>query len=506
MPEPTNLLKFFPRAYSVRNLKEDNAGTGKRNAAYNCIRQEVPSAFLISHFNGTGPAISVQPLLEEGNICQWGAIDIDSYGDDNLVNEVRKAVQIFGINCFIEQSKSKGVHIYIILDRPVLAKPFRKALHKLAVWIGHPKAEIRPLQDEVNFSESDLGTFMVLPGYGFGSEKIGAALSAATISIEAFNAAMDEGNLSDGPPCLFPLQMAGQSVDGLNKVRNLFMYQMGVFLKYKHPADWKEKLTEYNELGIAKGIPANELTALIGQLDKNAKCHYRCTGEPFESVCNKGACQFREFGVAARESTGSVISPEGITVLATDPPTWFVTLNHPNSTNTVRVQLTTDQLLNVAGFKKRCLEAIHCIPTLPKQKDWEAVVSSLLQNAVEIPVPFEMTEEARVLDGVYRFCLTNIKSSDPNDILKGRIWFEQQGEGRVFAHFRQVDFTNFISSSRGGSMKTGEVHTVLSELHRLGHIGLEKLDLGGMTVSIYKIEIHSRYLQLQAQLQELGEG
>lgn len=501
MTHEHNLLCFFPRAYSVRRLQEDSAGTGKRNASYNCIRQEPADSLLFQHYQGTGGAVSVQPILEEGNVCQWGAIDIDSYGDDKLVEQVRQAARIFGVNCFIEQSKSKGVHLYILLDRPTVAKPFRRALQKIAVWLGHPKAEIRPAQDEIDFANSDLGTFMVLPGFGMGFEKAKAAFEAATITIEAFNSLVNEGELSDGPPCLFPLQVAGQQPDGLSKVRNLFMYQMGIFLKYKHPADWQSRLTSYNELGIAKGIPPNELEALIGQLDKNAKCHYRCTGEPFESVCNKTACQFRKFGVASRESASSIISPEGITVLGTDPPVWFATLNNPKNNETVRTKLTTDQLLNVNGFKKRCMEALNCIPTLPKQKDWEAVVSDLLKNAQSLPVPFEMTEEARVLDAIYRFCLTSLKSSSPENILKGRIWYEKLPDDRLFAHFRQVDFTNFVSSSRGGAMKTNEVHTVLSELYRLNHLQMEKLDLGGATVSVYKIQIHSRYLEVQAQIE-----
>lgn len=500
-PKP-NLLNYFPSAYSIRYAESGTDTRGKQKAGYQIFRQPLPDALFLSHFAGK-QAISVQPILETGNTCQWGAIDIDIYGDPKLVDRVRATANLFGLTCYIEQSKSLGVHVYIFLDRPTLVKPFRKALQKLAIWLGHPKAEIRPVQDEINFAAGDLGTFMALPGFGIGIERAKEQFAACTMTLEDFDKLTFEGDFSDGPACLFPLQRLGEA-NGFSN-RNLFLYQLAVYYRYKFPSDWQKRVTEYNSQVISDPLPDKEVVALIGQLEKNAKCHYRCSGEPFEAVCNKVQCQFRKFGIASREATTSIVSPEGITILDTDPPTWFVTLENPNTTESVRVKLNTDQLINVNNFKKRCLEAIRIIPTLPKQKDWEALISGLLASAQHLPVPFEMTEEARVLDAVYRYCLTTIKSNNAEDILRGRVWLETDGK-QLIAHFRQVDFTNYLASHRAGNMKSAEIHAVLSDLCRLEKMQVEKLDLGGAVVTVFRVTIESRYLELQAQIEQEKEA
>ncbi|HWT40370.1 MAG TPA: hypothetical protein VN081_03850 [Dongiaceae bacterium] len=498
-----NLLNFFPRAYSVRRMLGGTDDKGKAKSTYAAVRQAPATELLIGHWEGKH-AVSVQCILESGNTCQWGALDIDSYDDPKLVERVRRAAELFKLPCYIEASKSGGAHVYFFLDQPTIAKPFRRALQKLAVWMGFPRAEIRPAQDEVDFAKGDLGNFMVLPGFGIGAEKMRSIIQANTVSVKDFNDITDEGDFGDGPACLFPLQRLGEA-NGFNN-RNLFLYQLAVYFRYKFPAEWADRVRSYNENIIVPSLPFNEVNALIGQLEKNAKCHYRCSGEPFEDVCNKTACQFRKFGVAARESANSLISPEGITVLGTDPPVYFATLVNPVSGESIRVKLNTDQLLNVNQFKKRCLETLNAIPSLPKQADWEAVVSKLMASAQLIPVPFEQTEEARVLDAIYRYCLTSVKSSRADDLLRGKVWLEQGADQGLVAHFRQVDFINYLSTHRVGTTKSQEAHATLNELCRLGHLLTEQIDLGGVQVLVYKTIIHSRYLELQTIIEQEKEA
>lgn len=504
MTPEIGLLNFFPRAYSVRAMGGGKDEKGKAKSSYNTIRQPLPDAFLFGHFAGK-QAISVQPILDAGggNTCQWGMIDIDSYRDETLIKRVRKAVTLFQLTCYVEESKSGGAHVYFLLDQPTVVAPFQKALRKLSIWMGFPNAEIFPKQVSIPFEAGDLGSFVVLPGFGIGLDKAREQFSACTTTIKEFNKITDEGEFADGPACLSPLIKLGQA-NGFSN-RNLTLYQLAVYFRYNSPAGWKERVQEYNSTVFDEPLPENEVNALIGQLEKNAKCHYRCSGEPFEAVCNKNNCQTRKFGVAARESASSIISPEGITVLLTDPPIYFATLINPMTGVEHRVKLTSDQLINVNQFKKRCLETIQALPSLPKQVDWESVVNNLMQSAQHLPVPFEMTEEARVLDAIYRYCLTSVKSTKPEDLLRGRVWLEDSGTGLI-AHFRQVDFTNYLAGHRVAGLKSQEVHAVLNELCRMDHIQVEKIDLGGVTVSVYKSYIQSRYLELQAQIEKEKEA
>lgn len=506
--EIRKLLNFSSCGYNIRWRTSDGKDeAGKRQAKYNTVREPLADASLLGHFQGK-QAISVQPILDTGNTVQWGCIDIDDYNDPDLLETVRKKAALWKIPCYLEKSKSDGVHLYIFLNQPVVVPPFRKALRKIAIWLGFPKAEIRPVQDMVDFAGGDTGTMIVVPGFGKGVEGFLAAYKSALCDVKVFNDLTDEGDFADAPACLFPLHRLGEAQGFSSK--NLYLYQLAVYYRYKFPVDWAERVRSYNDdvLTGSNGekLESREVEALIKQLSGNSKCHYRCNGEPFEDVCNKTQCQFRRFGVAARESADSIINPEGITVLDTDPPIWFVTLTDPKTAESVRVKLSTDELLTVAKFKKRCLETIQVIPTLPKQKDWEALVSKLLESATYMPVPFDMTEEARLQDAVVRFCLTSCKSSKADDLLRGRVWMEPLEGGGVLAHFRQVDLINYLGVHRIGGVKMSDVHSTMNDLCKRELLTIEKIDLGGVAVTVYKVAIASRYLELQALIEEEKEA
>lgn len=489
-----NLLPSLSTCHSVRYKVSGENKAGKKHAQYNLIRQPVSDAVLQAHFNGDC-AVSLQPLLDTGNTAQWGAIDVDVYGQEELAGNLEKRLKLLGFTAFVEQSKSKGAHIYFLLDRPVIAKPFRLALKKIAGWLGQPDAEIRPSCDSIVPAEGDVGTLMVLPGFGQG-EAVLDKLAKVVQSVESFNELTAEGDLIDGPPCLFPLQQLA-AVEGW-KNRNLFMYQTAVFLRYKYPGDWQDRVREYHEDNITPVLEEG-VEGIIGQLEKNNRCHYRCKDAFFEATCNKPLCQTRRFGVKAAE-TGAVISQEGITVMLTDPPTWFMTLIHPLSGETVRVKLTTDQLYSVAHFKKRVLEELRIIPTLPNQKDWEAALVPLLQKAVTVPVPFEMTEKARVLDTLYKFMLSAPKTEVVDNILRSRMYVQQDSGGRLVGIFRLVDFASYIDRVRLRNIASKDLFNTLSELAELGHITRTQLEVAMLKVDVWAVPMNSTYMQMKAEL------
>jgi len=509
MLEIRSLLPHLTQAYNLRWSVSQIGPKGKAEAKYRTYREALPDKLYAKHFEGK-QAISVQPIMDDGVSCKWGALDIDNYGDPSLSSQVRRTLELFGIPCFVEPSKSNGAHVYFLLEQAVEAKLLRRALRKLAVWIGYPDAELRPAQDSLDVQSGDLGSFMVLPGFGMPEEKVIELLKANTVPLKKFNELTDEGQFIDGPPCLFPVQRKNERA-GEWSSRNMYLYQLGVFLKLKHPSDWQDRIRKYNEDVVTPSSPVSEVEALIGQLEKNPRCHYRCKDEPFVSNCNKYACSMRKYGIAAREGAASIISAEGITVLDTDPPLWFVTLNSPVSNETVRVKLTTGQLQNVAQFKKRqlqnvaqfkkrCLEELKVIPTLPSQKEWEAVVSNLLTDVQVIPVPFEMTDHARILDKLYQFCKTAIKSSNPDDLTRGRILTEQTEEGLFIVRFRTTSFIDYLERYTRSKVESAALFNSLNELQRHGKIRAEVVEIPPMKIDVWAMDIESRMLELQLEL------
>lgn len=488
-----DILPFLGSAYNIRWRTDDQVtSSGKREAGYKTIREPLPDSLFQAHFEGK-QAISVQPLID-GETCQWGCIDIDDYDHEDLLERVTSAIRTFNIKGYAENSKSGGVHIYILLERPVMAKPFRRALRKLATWIGFPNAEIRPAQDSIAINDGDLGSFIVLPCFDMGTELAAATLRSSTTTIEDFNALTDEGDFIDGPACLFPIQQSSAGSDWSQ--RNLYLYQLAVFYRYKFPGTWPDDLRRYNETLINPPLPGKEVEALIAQLEKNSRCHYICSGTPFDSVCNKSNCQVRKYGVAARDGFAGLISPEGITVMDTDPPTWFVTLQRPMTTDTVRVKLSTAQLQSVTHFKKRCIEVLKMVPTLPKQQEWEVIIAKLLESAEVVPVPFEMTEHAYVLELLYKFCLNHWKTQQLEGLMKGYVYVTEEENG-MRAKFRAVDFTSFIQKARYKACSAKDTYEALQELSRLGKIDREKLILPPLELDVWSLHIDSRYLELK---------
>lgn len=497
------VLPTYTHAYSVRwRVASSTSEKGKREAKYRAVRQAPTDAVLLGHFAGK-EAVSMLPLLEmpnlSGETCQWGAIDVDAYGQPDAAKSIANTLRSWGFRCYAEASKSGGAHIYIILNQPVMAGAFRKYLRTLTHWLGLDSrtTELRPAQNSVDLSAGDLGHMMVLPGFGRPIEEVVPALEAAVMSYDEFDRLMDEGELVDGPPCLFPQVLAGRGGNWTN--RNKFTYQLAIFMKNKYPADFQDKVREFLDKEMANDpLPAEEIANVLAGVEKNAKFKYMCKGDPFEGVCNKALCQTRKFGIAMRDGVSSVMSSEGITQLETDPPTWFMTMNAPDG-GTKRIKLTTQQLYRVGEFKKRCLEELRYIPTLPKQEDWESYLSVLLKKAHVIPVPFEMTESARMLDAIYRFVLSSPKTTEIENLLRGRI-FAQPWQGGITAMFRTVDLANYLERRKVRGINSADLYTVLSELQGHGKARTERISIPPAEMDVWVVDVESQYLQIKTEI------
>jgi len=91
------------------------------------------------------------------------AVDFDT-DDANPALELRKAVQHYGIQAYIERSKSKGYHVWIFFDCPVPAWKARLMVREVLEEIGQPNTEVFPKQDML--AEGQYGNFINAPLFG----------------------------------------------------------------------------------------------------------------------------------------------------------------------------------------------------------------------------------------------------------------------------------------------------------------------------------------------------
>lgn len=89
--------------------------------------------------------IGTYPITDEG-LVKWGCIDIDD-GDLAKAVTVQSSWQEYGINSWIERSKSKGYHVWVFPEDWCPAETMRRA-GLLILWDSYldPKTEVNPKQ------------------------------------------------------------------------------------------------------------------------------------------------------------------------------------------------------------------------------------------------------------------------------------------------------------------------------------------------------------------------
>ena len=129
------------------------------------IQEEVTKQHYVQHLVGK-TSLGIYPLLDDGK-CRWATVDID-VDDLDLAVGLREALCDLGLNVgvYIERSKSKGHHVWLLFDAPVSAKNVRRILRTGLTKAGlDPGTEIFPKQDSLD-EETPLGNYVNLPYFG----------------------------------------------------------------------------------------------------------------------------------------------------------------------------------------------------------------------------------------------------------------------------------------------------------------------------------------------------
>ena len=125
-----------------------------------CIKETLTKEIYKEHLSGTR-RIGVYPIYDK-KWTKWFSCDIDEE-NFGMALSIKQRAKNFGVDMFIERSKSKGYHVFSFFDEPIESvKPrllFEMILEELEI-----KCEMFPKQDEVG--ESQFGNFIFLPLFG----------------------------------------------------------------------------------------------------------------------------------------------------------------------------------------------------------------------------------------------------------------------------------------------------------------------------------------------------
>lgn len=94
-------------------------------------------------------SVGVYPLLDDGT-CHWGCIDIDEgYENLNIAVNVWKVLKALGITSWVERTKGKGYHVWILCDSWVPAEDMRRAQFLACQVAGYHPKEVNPKQSSL---------------------------------------------------------------------------------------------------------------------------------------------------------------------------------------------------------------------------------------------------------------------------------------------------------------------------------------------------------------------
>ena len=428
---------------------------GKLSGRAALVREPRTKDHWQGHLSGKGNSLGIIPINAENN-CKWGCIDIDTYPFDHKKFILKlKEKNIPMIVC---RSKSGGAHAFLFTKQFVPAAVMRAKLKLIASAMGFAGAEIFPKQDYIRVDRGDTGSFLNLPYHAHErTVRYAYGIEGNVLTLEEFfevheNTALDEAKINElkiaadkeekddfkgMPPCLVTLLSDGVP-DGQ---RNNCMYNVGVYLKKRHPDkdEWQGHMFTYNKQFMDPPLDASEINTLIGSLDSK-DYQYKCKDEPIHSFCDAKKCALREFGVGDNAPTPEISE---IRKYDSDPPIYFATIDGES------VEVDDITLHDPEKFSLACMNQIGK-PMMPVPKHmWRRLLIKLFATLETIPAP-----ESSKLDVQLREILADYINKTPGkelkDVMRGIAFTDSDG----FTYFKFKDFWKFLLKTKSWAEKT----------------------------------------------------
>lgn len=472
-----NRFAGLPRAYGIYQITEEKE-SGKKVGKAITKREPVTEELWQGHLEGK-QGIGIVPVRDDGT-CVFGAIDIDSYKNFDVVLLAQKVSQL-KIPLAAVRSKSGGCHLYLFANEPVQASLMRTRLGEFAKALGYPTAEIFPKQDKIDAERNDVGgwinqcyfaaggtctRFMVMPdGRGLSAVDFLAHADGLAQDPSFFNQPFKVENrdayFPEGPPCLQSLVQI-QMADGN---RNNGLLNVAMYLKKAFPDDWKKKVYEYNQLFFEPPLGDAEIDNSIIRSVARKNYRYTCGREPIQALCNSAVCRTRRYGVGFEErqipkedkEKSDEMAIAGMPVfgqlkyMRTEPPRWLLEVGGHD------VQLTTEELVTPRAFQKRVVECALIMMPIPSQAGWQRIVEDLLNHSMEIDVPQgDNTVASDFWELIEKYLTTKAPAQKKEQVAGGAPWTEDG-----YTWFNISGFKKFLRRASSDDFQRSQITALL---------------------------------------------
>lgn len=399
----------------------------------------------------TDQGLGVVPVNEDAE-CIWGCIDVDKY-DLNYEDVLRRILK-YKLPLITTVSKSGGLHLWCLVETPVKAFIMINYLKNVKAQLGLADVEVFPKQTKVLYEAGDSGSWVNIPMAGNGTRyaiKLENEEVKEIKDLDEFLTYAEESRLkelksteiefqcehvmlpsefSEAPFCL-----QGVMADGIPEgLRNITMFNMAIYLKKAFPTTWESELEKHNALYCNPALSAAEILTIQKSISKK-DYKYQCNQQPMCSYCNVSKCKMAKYGLG---DASMELRIESISKLDTTPAIWFATVGEH------RLTFTTEDLLDQKKYQLKCMEALNRMPPRLKDKDWQTLIDSLIQDAVIIPAAPDAGIEGTFKYLLEEYCC-NMASTRREDLLRKRAWRDEE---TGFTYFSLSDFMLFLQKNK----------------------------------------------------------
>lgn len=456
--------------------------SGKVEANSRIIREKITIGKVQDHIDGN-QGVGAIPINED-NMCKFGALDIDTY--DLNHKALGAKIRSMKLPLLMCRSKSGGAHLFLFLKDFEPAALIREYLTEMSIALGFSGCEIFPKQDKILVERGDVGNFINMPyfkadetvRYCFNNNDEAMELPEFLDMVDVMRVSASELNeikfggdrkhFMDGPYCLEVMASQGKITEN----RNIVMFAVGVYCKQKWPDNWREHHEEFNHILCEPYLPAKEIMTIQYSLDKK-QYYYSCTTCPLKDFCDKSICKTRKYGIGTEEAETLPIS--GLTILLSEPPVYFMDVNGK------RIELSTEQLQNQTMFQRACMEQIQLMPPLIKPTKWQVTVSLLLDNAMKLDVPEELTVTGQFKELLKLYCSGRMRAVSAEEMTMGKPW---SAHGKT--NFMINGLMDFLKSRGFTLYNRGQLQDRIKKLNGdAGHYNIKKSDGSPTTLRIW---------------------
>jgi hypothetical protein len=421
----------------------------------------VDKSLMMKHLNGDF-GVGICPVNAEGK-CFFGVLDIDYY--KSKIKRILHFIKEYQLPLLPFRSKSGGLHVYLMVSKPVSAKSMRETLNQIVYYFsldtlyGKAKVEIFPKQEKAEgfgssvtlpyFNAEHPYTYLLdLEGNPVPFREALDYVQHHITSLEAVKEAIDKLPYNDAPPCIQRI-LISEEVGGEDTGRNNFLYSYAVYAKKKYGNGFEDYVKEINE---QFECPLED--SVVEQTCTSVREHeyvYKCKDIPCNSFCDKSACRKREFGLGKDKGHFTGVDYGKLYRYKTAEPYYVWQLRLQGQEKWVDVVFKDEgYLLDQKNFAKMCVRYLNQAPMQVSNNDWYAILNSVLPNVIDVEVKQESDTSglSMVRFAFIKYLANKQARRDMPSQIRVNLCVRQTVNGVTKYYFTHIGFAEFLKNQK----------------------------------------------------------